>query len=69
MAKCFFTGVELPAHEMYVLDTAAVRRALRDLQKRIAAVDRLMLQLNVKDDAKYTILEVINQEQLRSIGW
>jgi hypothetical protein len=37
---------------MYVLDTAAVRRALRDLQKRIAAVERLMQQLNVKDDAE-----------------
>jgi len=37
---------------MYVLDTAAVRRALRDLQKRIAAVERRMQQLKVKDDAE-----------------
>ena len=37
---------------MYVLDTAAFRRALRDLQKRIAAAERLVQQLNVKDDAE-----------------
>jgi hypothetical protein len=52
MAKCFFTGIESPAQEMFVLDAAAARRAVRDLRQRLAAVERLLLQLNAKDDAE-----------------
>lgn len=56
MAKCFFTGVESPAQEMFVLDITAARRALRDLHQRVAAVERLIEQLNLKDDvAVYNI--------------
>ena len=50
MAKCYFTGVEAPAQEMFVLDVAAARKALKDLRQRTSAVERLMEQLNVKDD-------------------
>jgi hypothetical protein len=37
---------------MFVLDVPAARRALRDLRKRICAVERLMAQLNAKDDVE-----------------
>ncbi|MBN2683742.1 MAG: hypothetical protein JXR40_00550 [Pontiellaceae bacterium] len=52
MAKCFFTGTESPVQEMFVLDAAAAKRAVLDLRQRLVAVERLLSQLNVKDDVE-----------------
>lgn len=64
MAKCFFTGVEAPSKEMYVLDVPAAHRVLRDLRKRIAVIERLVEQLGMKDDVE---LYDIRRRQSRTI--
>lgn len=64
MAKCFFTGVEAPTKEMYVLDVSAAHRVLRDLRKRITVIERLVEQLGMKDDVE---LYDIRRRQSRTI--
>ncbi len=52
MAKCFITGVELPLEETYLLDIGPAFRALRDLRKRAASLERLVEQLSPVDDVE-----------------
>jgi hypothetical protein len=52
MAKCFVTGVDLPLNNAYVLDIPAAYRALNDLRKQLASIDRLIQQLSPMDDAE-----------------
>lgn len=52
MAKCFFTGIEQPTEEMFILDITAARKAVRNLRRQAAAVEQIMGQLNGKDEAE-----------------
>ncbi|MGD0496829.1 MAG: hypothetical protein ABSC23_00170 [Bryobacteraceae bacterium] len=52
MAKCFFTGIEVDLENAYLLDRGAAKRALRSLKLRVAAVERLISQLNPKDNVE-----------------
>lgn len=49
MPKCFFTGIEVQLETAYLLDRGAAQRAARNLRQRLAAVDRLLVQLGPKD--------------------
>jgi len=62
MAKCFFTGVEQPTEEMFILDITAARKAVQNLHRQAAAVEQIMRQLNGKDSA-----EVYNHEMKKSL--
>ena len=62
MAKCFYTGVELPVQEMLVLDAATARRAVRDLRQRLEAVERLIQQLHPKDPVE--VYDVRNRQSI-----
>ena len=62
MAKCFFTGVEQPTAEMFILDITAARKAVQNLRRQAAAVEQIMGQLNGKDSA-----EVYNHEMKKSL--
>lgn len=50
MAKCYFTGVELPLEETCVLNLSVAYRELRDLKQRYSSVERLIQQLSPRDD-------------------
>jgi hypothetical protein len=52
MAKCYFTGVEVPTEEMFILDVTTARKAVRELRRKAAAIELIMGQLNAKDDAE-----------------
>lgn len=52
MAKCFFTGVEQTTGEMFILDIAAARKAIRDLKSQIASVEHIIRQLHGRDAAE-----------------
>ena len=52
MAKCFFTGVEQPIEEMFILDITAARKAMRNLRRQAAAVEQIVEQLHAKDEAE-----------------
>lgn len=52
MAKCFFTGIDVPITQAYVLDLAAAYRALRSLRQRVSALERLIQQLGPRDDCE-----------------
>jgi hypothetical protein len=52
MAKCYFTGVEQPTEEMFILDNTAARKAVQNLRRQAAAVEQIMEQLNGKDAAE-----------------
>jgi hypothetical protein len=53
MAKCFITGIDLQASEAWLLDRGAVKRALRDLKDRLAAVERIAAQLSPVDKTEF----------------
>jgi hypothetical protein len=52
MPKCFFTGIEIQMEDAYLLDRGAAKRALHNLRLRLAAVERLVLQLSPKDEVE-----------------
>jgi hypothetical protein len=52
MAKCFLTGIEVVLENAYVLDRGATKRALHNLRDRLAALERLLLQLGPKDSVE-----------------
>ena len=56
MAKCFLTGIDLELENAWILDRGGARRALRNLQERLAAVERIVTQLSPRDD-----VQVFNQ--------
>lgn len=62
MAKCFFTGIEQPTEEMFILNITAARKAVQKLRRQAAAVEQIMRQLYGKDEA-----EVYNHELKKSL--
>ncbi len=49
MPKCFYTGIEIPLEQCYVLDRGAAQRALIGLKQRSAALERVIAQLTPRD--------------------
>lgn len=69
MAKCYFTGVDLPTQEMFVLDVTAARRAMRDLSSDLTRSNGLCSNCIRKMMPKYTTLENNNQSKLNNFDW
>lgn len=49
MARCYLTGVGIPLDEAFVLDLTVAHRAMRELQERLATLERLTAQLGEND--------------------
>ena len=52
MAKCYFTGIDVPLHAAFVLDVARAFRALKDTKDKVIALERLIEQLSPWDEIK-----------------
>jgi hypothetical protein len=52
MAKCYFTGVNMPLQESYLLDFGPAFNALKDLRLRTASIQRIIELLSPLDDVK-----------------
>jgi len=52
MAGCFITGIELTLEESYMLDITVAHRALKELRRQAASLERLIQQLGQRDDAE-----------------
>ena len=49
MARCFLTGVDLVMEKAFVLDKAEAYRAAREIRNKLAALEKLIADLGVKE--------------------
>lgn len=53
MARCFLTGVDLVMEKAFVLDKAEAYRAARGMRNKLAALEKLIADLGVKEKVEF----------------